>query len=81
MQELLVLHSVFQVVFALLDNFDLVGLRAAVERTEGQLELEASGNVSREQLGAIAGTGVDFISTGAITKHVHAVDFSLRFID
>jgi nicotinate-nucleotide pyrophosphorylase (carboxylating) len=66
---------------ALLDNFDLAGLRAAVERTEGQLELEASGNVSREQLGAIAGTGVDFISTGAITKHVHAVDFSLRFID
>jgi nicotinate-nucleotide pyrophosphorylase (carboxylating) len=66
---------------ALLDNFDLEGLRTAVERSQGQLELEASGNVSREQLGAIAGTGVDFVSTGAITKHVHAVDFSLRFID
>ena len=66
---------------ALLDNFDLLGLQSAVERAEGQLELEASGNVTREQLGAIAGTGVDFISTGAITKHVRAVDFSLRFID
>ncbi len=66
---------------ALLDNFDLDGLQAAVERSEGQLELEASGNVTLEQLGAIAGTGVDFISTGAITKHLRAVDFSLRFID
>jgi nicotinate-nucleotide pyrophosphorylase (carboxylating) len=66
---------------ALLDNFDLDGLQAAVARTEGQLELEASGNVTREQLVAIAGTGVDFISTGAITKHVRAVDFSLRFVD
>jgi nicotinate-nucleotide pyrophosphorylase (carboxylating) len=66
---------------ALLDNFDLDGLRAAVERSEGQLELEASGNVTLEQLAAIACTGVDYISTGAITKHVRAVDFSLRFID
>ncbi|MEE4175325.1 MAG: carboxylating nicotinate-nucleotide diphosphorylase [Xanthomonadales bacterium] len=66
---------------ALLDNFDLDGLRTAVQRAEGQLELEASGNVTGEQLYAIAGTGVDFISTGAITKHLRAVDFSLRFVD
>lgn len=66
---------------ALLDNFTLDELRRAVAEAAGALELEASGNVTLETLGAIAETGVDWISTGAITKHVRAVDFSLRFLD
>lgn len=62
----------------MLDNFDLVGLRAAVAETRGRAVLEASGNVSRETLAAIAATGVDCISVGALTKHVVAVDLSMR---
>lgn len=62
----------------MLDNFDLDGLRAAVEETRGRAILEASGNVSLETLAAIAATGVDCISVGALTKHVTAVDLSMR---
>jgi nicotinate-nucleotide pyrophosphorylase (carboxylating) len=64
---------------ALLDNFSLDDLRSAVALANGRLALEASGNVTLEGLAEVAATGVDFISTGAITKHVHAIDFSLRF--
>jgi nicotinate-nucleotide pyrophosphorylase (carboxylating) len=67
----------------LLDNFGLEDLRRAVEtnRSYGYLaaELEASGNVTLETVRAIAETGVDFISTGAITKNVAAVDLSMLF--
>lgn len=63
----------------LLDNFDLAGLRAAVRETAGRAVLEASGSVTLDNVRAIAETGVDFISVGALTKHVHAVDLSLRF--
>ncbi len=63
----------------LLDNFDLVGLREAVGITGGRAKLEASGGVDFEHLRAIAETGVDYISVGALTKHVHALDLSLRF--
>mgnify|MGYP001829104732 FL=1 len=66
---------------ALLDNFDLDTLRNAVARAGDRLELEASGNVTLDTLRPIAETGVQFISTGAITKHLHAIDFSLRFVD
>jgi len=62
----------------LLDNFDLGGLRAAVVETAGRAELEASGNVDLGTLAAIAATGIDFISVGGLTKHVTAVDLSLR---
>lgn len=62
----------------LLDNFDLAGLRAAVARTAGRARLEASGGVDLDTVRAIAQTGVDFISVGALTKHLRAVDFSLR---
>lgn len=62
----------------LLDNFDLEGLRAAVNRARGRAQLEASGNVTLDNIRAIAATGVDFISVGALTKHVHAVDLSMR---
>ena len=63
----------------LLDNFSLNALTAAVRRTAGRARLEASGNVEMADLSAIAGTGVDFISVGALTKHVHAIDLSMRF--
>lgn len=64
----------------LLDNFDLAGLRAAVLETAGRAILEASGGASLDNVRAIAETGVDFISVGALTKHVRAVDLSLRFL-
>ena len=62
----------------MLDNFTLEALRDAVSHTAGTAELEASGNVTDETLVAIAETGVDFISIGALTKHVRALDLSMR---
>lgn len=64
---------------AMLDNFSTDAMREAVEMSAGRIELEASGNVDLETIHAIAATGVDFISVGAITKHVKAVDYSMRF--
>ncbi len=61
----------------LLDNFDLATLSEAVHITAGRIPLEASGNVSLTNLRAIADTGVDYISTGALTKNINAVDLSL----
>lgn len=62
----------------MLDNFTLAALRDAVSHTAGSAELEASGNVTDETLVAIAETGVDFISIGALTKHLRALDLSMR---
>ena len=62
----------------MLDNFTLEGLRDAVAHTARRAELEASGNVTDETLVTIAETGVDFISIGALTKHVRALDLSMR---
>jgi nicotinate-nucleotide pyrophosphorylase (carboxylating) len=68
---------------ALLDEFSLEDLRAAVamnrSRGPGSMKLEASGNVTFETLRPIAETGVDFVSIGSLTKHVRAVDLSMRF--
>jgi nicotinate-nucleotide pyrophosphorylase (carboxylating) len=61
----------------LLDNFSLSQLREAVALVNGKIKLEASGGVSLESIRAIAETGVDFISVGAITKDVRAVDLSM----
>ncbi|HKK06479.1 MAG TPA: carboxylating nicotinate-nucleotide diphosphorylase [Gammaproteobacteria bacterium] len=63
----------------LLDNMDPAALRAAVAETAGRAELEASGGIGQESLRAVAETGVDYISVGAITKHIRAVDLSMRF--
>lgn len=63
----------------LLDNFSPEDMRAAVHRTAGRAVLEVSGGVSLETVAAIAATGVDRISVGALTKDVKAVDFSMRF--
>lgn len=65
----------------LLDNMDLATLEKAVSITQHRAELEASGGIELARLPAIAATGVDFISTGAITKHLQATDFSLCFAD
>lgn len=62
----------------MLDNFSLDDMRAAVAITQGKAELEASGNVTESTLRAIADTGVDFISIGALTKVVMPLDLSLR---
>jgi nicotinate-nucleotide pyrophosphorylase (carboxylating) len=64
----------------LLDNFSLPQLREAVALVQGRVKLEASGGVTLESLGAIAKIGVDFISIGAITKDVRAVDLSMRVL-
>ena len=66
--------------WVLLDNFSLNDLAAAVARTGGRAKLEASGNMELEALPAVAATGVDYVSVGAITKHLRAVDLSLRFV-
>ncbi|MEM7402100.1 MAG: carboxylating nicotinate-nucleotide diphosphorylase [Pseudomonadota bacterium] len=63
----------------LLDNFSLSELEAAVLITDGKKKLEASGNMTLENIREVAKTGVDYISIGAITKHVRAIDFSMRF--
>jgi nicotinate-nucleotide pyrophosphorylase (carboxylating) len=64
----------------LLDNFDLELLRQAVAITNKQLLLEASGGVNLDSILAIAQTGVDFISCGALTKDIISIDLSMRFI-
>ena len=64
---------------ALLDNFSVADMVNAVELNHKRIELEASGNVELEQLLEIAATGVNFISIGALTKHLRAIDFSLRY--
>jgi nicotinate-nucleotide pyrophosphorylase (carboxylating) len=65
---------------ALLDNFALDDLTAAVDRFKGRIGLEASGGIDLKTVRSVAETGVDFISTGDITKSVQAVDFSMRFV-
>jgi len=61
------------------DNFSIKSLKAAVELTQGQAKLEASGNVDETTLKQIAATGVDYISIGGLTKHIEAIDLSMRF--
>lgn len=63
----------------LLDNFPLEDLRKAVAVTAGRARLEASGGVSLDTVRSIAYTGVDDISVGEITKHMTALDLSMRF--
>ena len=63
----------------MLDNFETEQMREAVKRTNGKALLEVSGNVTDKTLREFAETGVDFISVGALTKHVQALDLSMRF--
>ncbi|HEY8159168.1 MAG TPA: carboxylating nicotinate-nucleotide diphosphorylase [Methylobacter sp.] len=62
----------------MLDNFSLDDMVSAVKLNAGAIELEASGNIGLDNIRVIAETGVDYISIGALTKHVRAVDLSMR---
>jgi nicotinate-nucleotide pyrophosphorylase (carboxylating) len=64
----------------MLDNFDVPMMREAVALNRGRAKLEVSGNVTLDTLADYAATGVDFISVGALTKHVRALDLSMRFV-
>jgi len=66
---------------ALLDNFTLERMHEAVVLTAGRALLEVSGGVTLEHVRDIAATGVDRISIGALTKDVHAVDYSMRIVE
>ena len=65
----------------LLDNFDIPMMKEAVHLNQGRAKLEVSGNVTLDTLASYAATGVDFISVGALTKHVRALDLSMRFME
>jgi len=66
----------------MLDNFSTEDMTTAVASVSKDISLEASGGIESEQdLIAIAETGVQYISVGALTKHLHAVDLSLRLIE
>ena len=62
----------------LLDNFALDDLPAAVTLSAGRAKLEASGGITLDNVRDIASTGVDFISVGSLTKHIQAIDLSMR---
>lgn len=62
----------------LLDNFSLDDLKRAVELNQDIAELEASGNITLENIRNVAETGVDYISIGALTKNIKAIDLSMR---
>ena len=64
----------------LLDNMDIPTLKQAVAITAKRIPLEASGGVNLKTAREIAATGVDYISIGSITKHIRAIDLSMRFI-
>lgn len=69
------------VTMVLLDNMPIETIRQAVQMAGGQCSLEISGGVTFERLRALAETGVDRISVGALIKDIQAVDFSMRFQD
>lgn len=62
----------------MLDNFSLADIKQAVALNAGKAKLEVSGNITSERLSELAATGVDYISSGALTKHVQAIDLSMR---
>lgn len=64
----------------MLDEFSDEDLRAAVALTAGRAALEISGNVTLETIGRMGAFGVDYVSVGALTKHVRALDLSMRVV-
>jgi nicotinate-nucleotide pyrophosphorylase (carboxylating) len=62
----------------MLDNFSNEQIQQAVALNKGQCKLEVSGNITDKRLASLAKLGVDYISSGALTKHVQAIDLSLR---
>ncbi|HBG83652.1 MAG TPA: carboxylating nicotinate-nucleotide diphosphorylase [Acinetobacter radioresistens] len=63
----------------MLDNFSTQQMQDAVQHVAGRCKLEASGNITLENLREVASTGVDYISMGALTKDIKAIDLSMRF--
>jgi nicotinate-nucleotide pyrophosphorylase (carboxylating) len=64
----------------MLDEFSLTDVRSAVTEVAGRVPLEVSGGLGLDDLAALAATGVDYISIGALTKHVRAIDLSMRIV-
>ena len=65
---------------AMIDNFSLADSQAAVARSRGRIKLEASGGINEQTLADIAATGVDYISSGELTKTILPMDLSMRFV-
>ena len=65
---------------AMVDNFTLADTHTAVARSAGRIKLEASGGINDQTLAEIAATGVDYISSGDLTKTIIPIDLSMRFI-
>ena len=78
LQEVDEVLRVGQVDIIMLDNFSLDNLREAVKRIGGRFETEASGNINEKTLRAVAETGVDGISSGALTHQARSLDLSLK---
>ncbi|MCG7533251.1 carboxylating nicotinate-nucleotide diphosphorylase [Psychrobium sp. MM17-31] len=64
----------------MIDNFTVDMMKQAVEITDGRAKLEVSGNVNDNTIATYAETGVDYVSVGALTKHVQAIDLSMRLV-
>jgi len=62
----------------MLDNFDLKNMQQAVALNAHRVKLEVSGNVNLQTIHEFAATGVDYISVGALTKNIQAIDLSMR---
>ncbi|MEM7078413.1 MAG: carboxylating nicotinate-nucleotide diphosphorylase [Pseudomonadota bacterium] len=65
---------------AMVDNFDLATTREAVTLAAGRIKLEASGGIDETTITDIAATGVDYISSGDLTKRIEPMDLSMRFV-
>lgn len=65
----------------MLDNFSLQDMRTAVDTYSPKVKFEASGNMTDQHIKDVSQTGVDYISVGALTKHIQAIDLSLRVIE
>jgi len=77
LKELMLCEKIDRV---LCDNFSHTELKESVELVNGLMPIEASGNITEENIKEIALTGVDYISIGSITKNIRAIDLSLRLV-
>lgn len=76
--EIALMHNAKRI---LLDNFSVQHLREAVKINNGRASLEASGGITLQNIAAIAETGVEWISTGSLTKDIRSIDLSMLFND
>ena len=64
----------------MLDNFSEEELKEAIRLKTGSVKLEVSGNLDAESIAGVALPGIDYLSSGSLTKHCRAVDYSMRFV-